>query len=436
MTFLLRVGFICLLVTTMFLASTAQESQFQDISGKVVYVGDDHNIYTVDLESNSEHQLTDDASDERQYQWPTWSVDGRLAYFCCDPQSARENKVEVYITDDFRSGGEAVFQGGQQTAIYGSWSPASCMEAENCRDFTVLINHLDRRNESMTLERIRSNSEGVNSRTIEAGLPFYYSWNPNGEQIVLHRNNRVLQIFDLIQNDVAFSVQQPIGTFQAPSWSPVDDRILFAAEGEARFTSDLRIVSGGVIDTVVEAIPGLIAFAWSPDGNYIAYRYTTSQEVSELIVLDAITKEVVATSPVDGVLAFFWSPDSTRLAYLTLATPPRPFSTSNGSRFYAAPPTLVQVPDGIQWHILNIETKNDHSYSAFVPNPDMVYLLLYFDQFGQSHRVWSPNSNYIVYTERSDANPESDIVNILYVEQADSVPITLAEGTFAVWSFE
>src|SRR5690606_12465644 len=56
-------------------------------TGHIAYIGLDHNIYIYDVEDQRSTAVTDDATRMRRYLYPTWSTDGRLAFFCCNPTS-------------------------------------------------------------------------------------------------------------------------------------------------------------------------------------------------------------------------------------------------------------------------------------------------------------------------------------------------------------
>jgi hypothetical protein len=64
----------------------------------------------------------------------------------------------------------------------------------------------------------------------------------------------------------------------------------------------------------------------------------------------------------------------------------------------------------------------------------MFYLLAFFDQFSQSHRIWSPDSRYIVYSETADGG--ESLVKILDTLAEPFVPFTVAEGEFGTWSYQ
>jgi hypothetical protein len=64
----------------------------------------------------------------------------------------------------------------------------------------------------------------------------------------------------------------------------------------------------------------------------------------------------------------------------------------------------------------------------------MFYLLAFFDQFSQSHQLWSPDSRYIVYAEMIDGG--ESLVKILDTTADAFVPFTVAEGEIGIWSYQ
>jgi len=65
----------------------------------------------------------------------------------------------------------------------------------------------------------------------------------------------------------------------------------------------------------------------------------------------------------------------------------------------------------------------------------MLYLIQYFDQFAASHRIWSPSSTHLLYSELVDASEPAPVISILNITQADTVPFVIDSGVFAVWTF-
>ncbi len=397
----------------------------------LVYVGADYNVYSVSLDDNTTYTITNDASTNRRYQWPTLSRDGRLAYFCCDPayvQGLQDLRAEVFISPDLQSEGLKVYDGPNQGAIYAYWSPSACRGVAGCWDLAVLIN--DYLASHLKIELLRNTSQGTNHERIGVGLPFYYSWSPDGRQMVWHRNNSALDIYNIDEKSVTNRLTEAPGLFLSPAWSPVDDRVLIAHQAGANQT-ELVIFANGLMQTLARNLNGLVSFAWSPDGNYVAYRTISPEQIGPLFIIDAVSGAVVARSNVDSVIAFFWSPDSSKIAYITLATPPGTFNTqasSDRSR-------IVQTNADLAWNIVQLDGVNVR-YNTFIPTAEMQYLLLYFDQFAQSHRIWSSDNRHIVYGEVADIDTQRSIISILDVSKVDSVPLAIADGVFAIWSFQ
>jgi TolB protein len=239
------------------------------------------------------------------------------------------------------------------------------------------------------------------------------------------RNNQRMDIYDINSSRIIDTLPQEPGVFSAPAWSPVDDRLLFGSLNRENQSTDLVISANGEATTLAPQLDGVIYFSWSPDGDKVAY---TSQQ-GPLVIVDAVTGETIARSTVSGVLAFFWSPDSEHIAYITLATPP---DSINAKRM-ADRESLSQETPGIAWSVMDVEDTTTRRYGSFIPTREMVYLLVYFDQFSQSHRVWSPDSRYLLYSETMENDRPS--VNILDTTQSNIVPFSIAEGFIGVWSF-
>ena len=415
---------VCLFMLPLPFAVAQEVDERPQLPGHIAYVGTDFNIYNLNLSDYSSEQLTTDAGETRRYQWPTWSTDGRLAYFSLSLEEG-ELLTSAYVSADGHGVGDLVYT-GPEYFNYAYWSPGNCEAADNCRDLAVLFSSQTR---GMFVELIRDGLEDALSLTAGlGGPPFYYSWSPDGGRMLWQRNNQRFDIYDANEDRVIDTLTQTPGFILAPAWSPVDDRLLFGASG-ANNTTDLVIVGDDSTITLAEGLTGLISFSWSPDGNLVAYREQTAQGFGSLIVADAITAETVARTPANGVISFFWSPASQQIAYLTFATAPGSFSAGS-SRIVAQP---QQQPLGIAWSILDINTEVVKQYGSFLPTEETIYLMQYFDQFAQSHRVWSPDSKHLLYSELTPAGP---VINLLDTSQVGSVPFSIAEGVIGVWSFQ
>jgi TolB protein len=391
------------------------------LPGRIAYIGQDRNVYVLDMQSNQPSQLTQDGGRRRPYLWPTWSSDGRLAYFVA-VDTGETITSQIYISSDARQPGSEAASLPGKYFTYAYWSPENCLADKSCRDLAVLMSDLV--TNQFSLELVRDSKVNSQHRAVGTASPFYYSWSPDGSRMLWHQNNATLNLYDVskAQADTPLSVKP--GTFQAPAWSPVDDRLLFGTQSTDQRGTDLVILANQDTHILAPQLGAPLSFLWSPDGNHIAY---TSAD-GPLVVVDSSGKPVVR-SPGNGVLAFFWSPDSNHLAYVTLASAPGSLNVRTGGVLA----TYTQQDIGLAWSILDIQSGKVIYYGAFIPTSEMIYVLSYFNQFAQSHRVWSPDSRYLVYSElMPNGQP---IISLLDTTQQDTVPLSIANGTIGVWSF-
>lgn len=407
-----------------------------ELSGQIAIVDTDFNIATFDLTNERLTTLTDDAADNRRYQWTTWSTDGRLAYFCCEANGQRPLS-QIYVSVDGIASPELLYETENEYIIYAAWSPADCASGDGCRELAILANNIT--DGTLAVDIIEDSQEGTITR-LGTGNPFFYHWDSTGNDLIIHRNNQNLDIYNRISNDISQQLSNSSGTFQTPVWSPIDNRLLVGVPNEDGTTTDLVIFDGNEQTTLVSGLEGLVAFLWSPDGSKIAYRTVDRFGFNNLIIIDALTGEELNVSDVSGTISFFWSPDSSKIAFITIesATGGR-----SAKRNVTVPDMLPMQqfvqddsPTALYWNVLDVETGDNIRYSPFIPTFEMTYLLTYFDQFSPSHRVWSPDSTHLVYAGFiADAQPQP-FVYIQDVADASQTPQVITEGVFGIWSFD
>lgn len=415
---------ITFIVLSLSLNSIFAIDEVNDLSGKIAIIGTDYNIYTYIADANEQIQLTQDASADRRYQFPTWSTDGRLAYFCCEASP----NAQAHISANGEATGNILYENEGAFILYAYWSPADC--GTNCRELAMLTS------DALGLSvDVLQDSNTPSTTKIGSGGPFYYHWDSTGTQMIFHRGNSDLDIYNRTQDDISGSLENSSGTFQTPVWSPIDDRILIGM-GNPSGNTDLATIEDGEASVLVSDISGLLAFLWSPDGRYIAYRTLDQFGFSGLTVVDAETGEIVIEDQSTSAISFFWSPDSKKIAYISLSEVDNSRSASLGIHVSQ---NFVQndSPTQFVWNVLDIEAETNLSYSSFIPTYEMLYLLTYFDQFAPSHRVWSPDSRFILLSGTLSGETQNE-PKVYAVDTADATEqaIIIADGVFGIWSFE
>ncbi|MFW5696222.1 MAG: hypothetical protein ACOCXR_00390 [Phototrophicaceae bacterium] len=410
-------------------AEILQQDNGFDLPGDIAYVGGDGNVYTIDMMQGDLVQMTSDADAMRQYEWPTWATNGKLAFFCCNATTSPQLATEVYIAAPGAATADLAYRAQGTLFTYANWAPRDCDEGEGCRDLGVLVSVLGRNAFSVDIVRSPGGEREPSVTRISEGQPFYFSWSPDGTRLLTQRNTERIDIYSL-EDDAFTQFDIRAGFFPAPAWSPVDDRLLVGVRRGERLRTDLVILAGDQREVLATNLSGEVAFNWSPDGNYVAYRTVDESGFSEIVVVDAVTGERVMDTDDDQVLAFFWSPNSRYIAYISAGVPRGAFNIN----FSGGLGDLLRIQeDGLRWSVVDLQSQTVRRYGTFLPTRSMLYLLSFFDQFAQSHSIWSPDSSHVVFSELTPGGRQ--VISILDMTRADTVPFSIAEGAIGIWSY-
>jgi len=196
---------------------------------------------------------------------------------------------------------------------------------------------------------------------VERGQPMFWSWSPDTTRLAVHVENRVL--IAGLDGEQAVVLTEDAGRFVAPWWLP---------GGSVAYAVGDQILSSGP-DGGVNVVVGAGSsgrFSPDPDGSRLAYVEVVDGG-GRLVVVDLISGDqaVVATEP---VAAFFWSPNGSMLAALVAGNEGR-----------------------VQWIV-----HDGSQVEALVPfrptRPWAATVLPFFEQYAQSHAVWSADGTELV----------------------------------------
>ena len=396
-------------------------SYAQADAGQIAITGHDGNIHLYDVASETDALVTDDAiSGIKLYSWPTWSNDGQLAYFGTSLSDTPPYRFAIFVRSAAGDDPVTVFTAPDEAFTYAYWSPGDCPDG-NCRDLAVLYTSANGR---LAVRRVRSTGGGAEF-TVEdlaQGGPFYWDWSPDGQSMFWARFSSELAIYDVASASVVQEFTERQGLQRAVDWSPVDNRLLSAVRSGGR--SDLVIFDGDTRQVLASGVDGILSFEWSPDGSQVAY---ADNDGGGLHLANAATAQEIALVS-DDVVSFFWSPDGARIAYITLRV------ERDDVNLKPAPGSVKQEGRPIaRWHVYDVSAGTSTPLAAFIPSRDMLYYLQFYDQFARSHRLWSPDSRYLVYGETT--RDGQMLVSLLDTRTEGSTPVTLMEGTFGVFSW-
>jgi TolB protein len=264
--------------------------------------------------------------------------------------------------------------------------------------------------------------EQVENERIGSGWPFYYSWSSDGRSLIWHTgevqpdNQALLTHYDVI---TAQSEALPLtpGHFMAPAWSPADASWVGVTADDG--TNQLQYFNEGEVKTIATDSGNNIAFTWSPNGRQLAYfirTYASDPFYGAIHLYDLDTGENRRVTDVGlRYLAFFWSPDGSKLGYLTWVP--------------------IGNDEFMQWRVYDFPTDVDVGFNLFHPAPLMRFAVASFNQYAQSHRYWSGDGRYLVYTNRDGGNRDRVWVIDTWNKE-DKEPIFVDEGSIAYWSWE
>ena len=347
--------------------------------------------------------------------------EGGLAYAAVT-RTGDEARSELFLKPGLDKRAQLIARNEEHFVIYLYASPNACLGSPNCSSLGYLIEEAN----GVGLHLVSLRLDGAQSARdllVAVGRPFYFSWSPNGDEIIWHTGGALrddpsaeLTLYN-IEEDRRILLPFAPGNYQSPAWSPRDRAWLHVidANGMEQLAHSTSEAATNLVSTAGHGA----AFVWSPDGKSVAYASRPRPDAAfygPISVLDMQSRESHRlTDDAFNVLGFFWSPDGSKLAYLS----------------------RLDLPDAIwmQWRVFDTVDGQDRGFTAFHPSPLMRFLVHSFDQYAQSHRFWSPDSRYLVYADRDDRG--TDHVKLIDVGgMKDADPIVAADGSIGIWSWQ
>jgi len=269
--------------------------------------------------------------------------------------------------------------------------------------------------------------------SVVAGGSVYVAWEPDGSDLLIHADNRLL----LVGSDFTVS---PLGSvdlgFLAPSWVPKTRNALVLANtptGSNLVMVDIdRRLSDPTSDVTTDFGPtdGVVSVVVSPSGRTAALLHITSASLPDQNQTIAYRGPSASTSVVGASTAAIeeidlssgdrtpildgipfwgeWSPGGERLLVAT-------FDPSQG--------------DGI-WSVW--EAGAVTTLTRWVPTPSFLQRYIAFaDQYVEQPRLWAPDGSAFTYAARNADN--DDAVFIMDLDAAAD-PIQLDAAAVGFWS--
>lgn len=369
-------------------------SEVAGLSGRLVVVDAAGDLVTVRPDGTDKVVLDEVVPGLSQVRQPTWSPDGaRVAWVRVE--ASEEGGVSSVVATAGREGGHRSESTTGTVPFYLFWDPTSSR-----------IAYLGPSGpDAIELGVVEADGDGE-AAPLDTGRPYYLSWAPEGDQLLVHVGEDRLDRLAL-DGSLTAVADQP-GTFTAPVWTADGRTFVYASvepDGQRLLVHDVGAEAGRAL----VRFDGLINFVVSPDGGRIAFQVLEEEGSLPLSVLTVGTGDTVEVTDAPTA-AFFWSPDGERLLVLD----PDP----SAERFW------------YRWGVWD-------GTSSFVTPRFVPSLLLageylpFFGQYAQSMSLWSPDGTAFAYPG-TDEDGEMGI----WVQSAlpNRAPVRVAEGDVVAWS--
>jgi TolB protein len=365
----------------------------EELPGQLVIIDETGNIAVSRPDGSDIVEITDDAGPEAVYAQPTWSNDGQRLIWS---EATLESGVGVGISG--AAGNERIHLDMAQPPFYFNWAP---------NDQTVGVLH---NGDAGSIELQLVDVVEGQTRLVAGGAPLYFSWSPSSDMLAAHVGGEGFATLDLDGAVNDLGATSP--AYPAPSWIPegilhVSPRglELIGPGGEGRILGTAPGPLALVANSTGTRIATQVVTDDSPDAVGVAYVQTPTLPTNKVLVVDLATGEIETITERLSV-GFSWSPDGEALLIIEP-------TTEQGSV------ALLVWRDGELRRL-----------GVISPHPRFVReVLLFFDQYAQSHSLWSPDSNAVVFPGAVDGDP-GIWVYLLNEEE----PAKAGEGSWVVWS--
>jgi len=237
------------------------------------------------------------------------------------------------------------------------------------------------------------------------------SWSPDGKQIIFDSYSGTTDDIYIINRD-GMGIQNLTNSDfndRTPSISPDGQRIAFSRSKVNAPYSQIYVMDrdGSNVSQIAEK--GYYPI-WSPDGNFIAYRFEIRDVRSEVHVMKSDGSEDKNVSGEFNAFGYTWSPDSKTIAFISSKQVIKPTKTPDVG------------PCGTPWSI----TIPEYERFIHVVNFDGSELRTIFElENGGGTLSWSPDGNWIAFDFRVDTNND---IYIIRIDGTDLQRLTDYEG--------
>jgi TolB protein len=267
---------------------------------------------------------------------------------------------------------------------------------------------------------------GENPKGIAIGAPLYINWAPDGSSILIHQEAGLhLTPVDGATSGLPRAVGTGSVSFNSPSWAPDSRSFVHVDTVDGNRSVVITQASDLTIQSVVGDGDTRVGLGWSPNGDKIAIAYGSGTSFHTVSLYD-VEAEIETVLYEGEVRAFWWSPDESKLAIVEDSS---------------------DIDLAHTWSVIDVESTVVTPLVTQVASDEFLFVQVFFDQYVDSHNIWSPDSTRLVISgaildldevlrSEGDVNLPEQFDSQIWVLDAngDSEPISVGRGTIASWS--
>ena len=258
-------------------------------------------------------------------------------------------------------------------------------------------------------------------KLVENG-PIWISWNENNKLSVHRRNKRLIfNINNSITNLIHINEVSPFYRIDAwGSLNTMNHNIFSVYQNDAKYK---HIVKDDILNNTSKFLNTSEDYPLiniSPDKSYLS---VLKSEFHPTVLYDSFvlykTKDMSEIIEITNVpIGYFWAPDSNKIAL---------FTANQNNEYY----------DLYILYIDNLELKKMFTFKL---SPEQLEMIIFSDQFSQSHNIWSPDSSKLLISgnlvfNNVNNNSIDKNSNIILISELNSNPKSeiLFNGSIAYW---
>lgn len=357
-------------------------------SGRLVVIEADGSVAII-APDGSERIALSEAEGDVVFTQPIWSPDSRRVSY------GRVSGESFEIRIDEVGGDRSVSIPVPNNPFFMYWSP----DGES-------IGVLHNGSQGLDFELVDVSEETIS--VVDSGAPFYFSWSPSSDRVVVHEGLGRFDTVDL--NGTRSSLGETDGGYLVPQW--LSQGILHVVDGRLVLQRDEPEVLAEVGEQtmfVANRQGSRIAVqTLGPRGQTVSFAQADTLPPNVVAVIDTRVGQVEI---IDGepVVGLWWSPDGDSLLLLT--------PISGGSALMAK---VWSRDDGLV------------EYSRYRPSPIQTRdLLPFFPQYAQSMTFWAPDSSGFAI-----AGEVGGEIGIWVHRLGVAEPTRVSDGLWVAWSGE